>query len=255
MIAPRAAARPRGQDDATSKASQTGAHQAHSGPEEHAPLAPTPGFRGLTLPPSFERSSTTSSPLRAREHAGSHARQDGAAEPGLARDHGADPRKAAVRLPEIGSFEALELPKNARCAVREPPLFSLSGGRRRAPSRSTPTMPAHGVGTAGMGLRMPTTCRRGGGVRFSWRRAPAPGCLGPFPSGSVLGNRAALRFETERRTGNRARAPVRFCSASGSRARRGLSRRAPGPPGAARRRSGACRCWSSPPTCGARTSA
>ena len=28
-----------------------------------------------------------------------------------------------------------------------------------------------------MGLRMPTTCRRGGGGRFSWRRAPAPGCL------------------------------------------------------------------------------
>lgn len=146
MIAPRAAARPRGQDDATSRASQTGAHEAHSGPEEHAPLAPTPGFRGVTLPPSFERSSTTSSPLRAREHAGSHARQDGAAEPGLARDHGADPRKAAVRLPEIGSFEALELPENARCAGREPPLFSLSGGRR-APSWSTPTMPAHGVGT------------------------------------------------------------------------------------------------------------
>lgn len=58
----------------------------------------------------------------------------------------ADPRKAAVRLPEIGSFEALELPENARCAGREPPLFSLSGGRG-APSWSTPTMPAHGVGT------------------------------------------------------------------------------------------------------------
>ena len=56
MIAPRAAARPRGQDDATGRASQTGAHEAHSGPEEHAPLAPTPGFRGLTPPPSFERS-------------------------------------------------------------------------------------------------------------------------------------------------------------------------------------------------------
>jgi hypothetical protein len=85
MIAPRAAARPRGQDDATSRASQTGAHEAHSGPEEHAPLAPTPGFRGLTPPPSFERSSTTSSPRRAPEHAGSHARRDGAAEPSLAR--------------------------------------------------------------------------------------------------------------------------------------------------------------------------
>ena len=70
-----------------------------------------------------------------------------------------------------------------------------------------------------------------------------------------MGNRAAPRFETERRTTNRARARVRFCSASGSRARRGLSRRAPGPREAARRRSGACRCWSSPPTCGARTSA
>ncbi len=117
MIAPRAAARPGGQDDATSRASQTGAHEAHSGPEEHAPLAPTPGFRGLTPPPSFERSSTTSSPRRAPEHAGSHARLDGA-----------DPRKAAVRLPEIGAFEALEVPENARCTGREPPLFSLSGG-------------------------------------------------------------------------------------------------------------------------------
>ena len=254
MIAPRAAARPRGHDDATSRASQTGAHEPHSGPEEHAPLAPTLGFRGLTPPPSFDRSSTTSSPRRAPEHAGSHARRDGAAEPGLARVHGADPRKAAVRLPEIGSFEALEVPENARMAGGEPPLFSLSGGRR-APSWSTPTMPAHGVGTPAWASACLQPAEGGGGVRFSWRRAPAPGCLGPFPSGSVLGNRAALRFETERRTGNRARARVRFCSASGSRTRRGLSRRAPGPREAARRRSGACRCWSSPPTCGARTSA
>ena len=57
MIAPGAAARPRGQDDATSRASLRGAQEAHNGPEEHAPLAPTPGFRGLTPPPSFERSS------------------------------------------------------------------------------------------------------------------------------------------------------------------------------------------------------
>jgi hypothetical protein len=127
MIAPGAAARPRGQDDATSRASQTGAHEAHSGPEEHLPLAPTPGLRGLTPPPSFERSSTTSSSRRAPEHAGSHARQDGAAEPGLARVDGADPRKAAVRLPEIGAFEALEVPENARCTGRQPPLFSGSG--------------------------------------------------------------------------------------------------------------------------------
>ena len=69
MMAPGAAARPRGQDDATSRASQTGAQEAHSGPEEHALVAPAPGFRGLTPLPSFERSSTTSSPLRAREHA------------------------------------------------------------------------------------------------------------------------------------------------------------------------------------------
>ena len=55
MIAPRAAARPGGQDDATSRASLRGAQEAHSGPEEHAPLAPTLGFRGLTPPPSFER--------------------------------------------------------------------------------------------------------------------------------------------------------------------------------------------------------
>ena len=58
----------------------------------------------------------------------------------------ADPRKAAVRLPEFGAVDALEVPENARPAGREPPLFSLSGGRR-APSWSTPTMPAHGVGT------------------------------------------------------------------------------------------------------------
>ncbi|HQG04543.1 MAG TPA: hypothetical protein PK838_09535, partial [Thermoleophilia bacterium] len=58
----------------------------------------------------------------------------------------ADPRKVAVRLPEIGAFEALEVPENARCTGRQPPLFSLSGGRG-APSWSTPTMPAHGVGT------------------------------------------------------------------------------------------------------------
>ena len=146
MIAPRAAARPGGQDDATSRGSQTGAHEAHSGPEEHALLTPTLGFRGLTPPPSFESSSTTSSPWRAPAHAGSHARRDGAAEPGLARVHGADPRKAAVRLPEYGAFEALEVPENARRPTREPPLFSLSGGRR-APSWSTPTMPARGVGT------------------------------------------------------------------------------------------------------------
>jgi hypothetical protein len=219
MIAPLAAARPGGQDDATSL---RGAQEAHNGPEEHAPITQTLGFRGLT-PPSFERSSTTSSPRRAAEHARSHARRDGAAEPGLARVHGADSRKAAVRLPEIGSFEALEVPENARCAGREPPLFSLSGGRR-APSWSTPTMPAHGVGTPASASACLQPAEGGEGSVFSWRRAPAPGCLGPFPSGSVLGNRAALRFETERRTGNRARARVRFCSASGSRTRRGLSR-------------------------------
>ena len=56
-----------------------------------------------------------------------------------------DPRKAAVRLPEYDAFEALEVPENARCAGREPPLFSLSGGWR-APSWTTPTMPAPGVG-------------------------------------------------------------------------------------------------------------
>lgn len=178
MIAPRAAPRPRGQDDATSRASQTGAHEAHSGPEEHAPLAPTPGFRGLTLPPSFERSSTTSSPLRAREHAGSHARQDGAAEPGLARDHGADPRKAAVRLPEIGSFEALELPKNARCAGREPPLFSLSGGRR-APSWSTPTMPAHGVATPAWASACLQPAEGGEGSVFRGAARPPQGASRP----------------------------------------------------------------------------
>ena len=65
MIAPRAAARPGGQDDATSRASQRAAHEAHSGQEEHARLAPTPGFRSLTPTPSLERSSTTSSPRRA----------------------------------------------------------------------------------------------------------------------------------------------------------------------------------------------
>lgn len=40
----------------------------------------------------------------------------------------AEPRKAAVQLPEFGALEALEVPENARCAGREPPLFSLSGG-------------------------------------------------------------------------------------------------------------------------------
>jgi hypothetical protein len=182
MIAPRAAARPRGQDDATSRASQTGAHEAHSGPEEHAPLAPTPGFRGLTLPPSFERSSATSSPLRAREHAGSHARQDGAAEPGLARVHGADPRKAAVRLRGYGAFEALEVPENARCAGREPPLFSLSGGRR-APSWSTPTMPAHGVGTPAWASACLQPAEGGEGSVFRGAARPPQGA----PSDRSLG--------------------------------------------------------------------
>jgi hypothetical protein len=203
MIAPRAAARPRGQDDATSRASQTGAHEAHSGPEEHAPLAPTPGFRGVTLPPSFERSSTTSSPLRAREHAGSHARQDGAAEPGLARDHGADPRKAAVRLPEIGSFEALEVPENARCAGREPPLFSLSGGRRappgaRLPCRPTASARRHGPPHA---YNLP----KGGGVRFSWPRARprVPGAVSEWvsfrkPSSPAIRNRTPNRKPSTR---------------------------------------------------------
>ena len=144
MIAPGAAARPRGQDDATSRASQTGAHEAHSGPEEHAPLAPTPGFRGLTLPPSFERSSTTSSPLRAREHAGSHARQDGAAEPGLARDHGADPRKRRGRIERKGARNGSEVV--ARRAKESPSALNrgIAMQARRKPEHENRARDHHG---------------------------------------------------------------------------------------------------------------
>lgn len=173
---------------------------------------------------------------RPRARRGRRSTESGGTAPRVRRVRGArSPRERALRWARTAAF--LSWRRSARALVEH---AYHAGPRRRH---------------AGMGLRMPTTCRRGGGVRFSWRRAPAAGCLGPFPSGSVLGNRAALRFETERRTGNRARARVRFCSASGSRARRGLSRRAPEPPGAARRPSGGCRCWSSPRTCGARTSA
>jgi hypothetical protein len=94
----------------------------------------------------------------------------------------AEPRKAAVQLPEFGALEALEVPENARRAGREPPLFSLSGGCR-APSPRTPTMPAHGVGTPasasaclqpadggeGSVFRGPARAPRGAGSR-AWLR-------------------------------------------------------------------------------------
>jgi hypothetical protein len=187
MIAPGAAARPRGQDDATSGAAQRRAHQAHSGQEEHTRIALLAGFRGLTLPTSDERSSRTSSPPGEPEHAGAHEFAVAAAETGLARVEGADPRKAAIGLRVRGADEAPQLPKNAQRAGCEPPLFSLSGGADAPPLRA-PTMPALGVGGPALTYVYLQPADGGGGVGFSWRRARAPECLGPFSRGPVFGN-------------------------------------------------------------------
>ncbi len=182
MIAPEFKARPRGQHDATSRASDSGAHRSDSGPGEHFSIAPLAESRALTREADDERSSTTSSHLAEEEHAGAQHADFNPAEPGLARIERADPRKVAVRLPEIAAEDARHLREFMPSPAREPPLFSLSGGWDE-PSRRAPTMPAHGVGTPASASACLQPAEGGEGSVFRGAARPPRGAWGTFRVG------------------------------------------------------------------------
>ena len=100
-----------------------GATRPTAGRKNTRALAPTLESRGLTLPlqlRALEHDELTSG---AREHAGSQRAETALPSPACA-SHGADPRKAAVRLPRSARSRRARTPENARAARREPPFFS-----------------------------------------------------------------------------------------------------------------------------------
>jgi len=94
----------------------------------------------------------------------------------------ADPRKAAVRLPEFGALKALEVRENARHPSHEPPRFSLSGGRH-GDSQRTPTMPAPGGRTPASASARLQPAEGGEGSVFRGAARPPQGAWGRFRVG------------------------------------------------------------------------
>ena len=193
MMAPEAAAPTRpGRCDQQSP--QTAPTRPTAGRKNTRPRA-DPGFAALRCRPASARARRFS-PARARNTQAATRAKTALPSP-ASRVHGADPRKAAAWLPEIGAFEALEVPENARCAGREPPL-SLSGGRRaplvdtRLPCRPTASARRHGPPHAN------TTRRRGGSVFRGAARPRVPGAVSEWvrlgkPSSPAIRNRAPNR--------------------------------------------------------------
>ena len=180
-----------------------GAHEGPSGPEE-LPLA---------------RRARTEAHLCARGNAGSHARQRRRCQPrARPQRRSTESGVAPDRL-----VRALELPENALRWARTA-AFSLSGGRRAAPSWTRlPCRP-----TASARRHRPPAClqytERGGSVFVAPRALQVPGAR--FGVGQFWETEQPRDSETERRTETEHAGAFSSVSKCGSQARRGLSRRA-----------------------------